>query len=533
MAEIQNTNPEKQNQVVETKKISEEELKLKELKISIVKEKTMPLFWHIEWFERWMNYLLSPNVSKDKLNKILEFLNRVVDYNNEHDKKTFFLGLKKDWFFTDNNSLDDFLDNNASFISKVKNEVKITKKDVEVNQENVEVNQGKEKEKSKTEVYVKKVLEKFNKPEFKWEFDKELNALYECRNLWDSVEDKAKFREVVLTLLTKIKTKEASTGDKKYGELFASVSREFKSAWVITDWDIAKIISDSAKLSESTNKIETKLNPYEWFNKIGDDGKMFVKHNWDSKTNDIISFNEKWRVSEKIASSKSGYEVKIDNPMPLTRDITMLNTKIVEVESQISVIKEQFKKAELIKSKWNPTEEDKTFIKNFESSKSQLETTLNTLNERLSKMKDRLEKYEDEAKVKNNKVEEQEKNKTVLRNKIDVLDSLQLTSFFSQDNLDELLDYLQTDEIEKITWIKLDFSTNTKEITKTNLKTIMSKLFGKSKNEIFENGTDKLIPPYDKQEYIKQTELTREPKIINNWVFVKEWIRDRLSKHVK
>jgi len=64
--------------------------------------------------------------------------------------------------------------------------------------------------------------------------------------------------------------------------------------------------------------------------------------------------------------------------------------------------------------------------------------------------------------------------------------------------------------------VKFDFNSNAKEATKANLKTIMAKLFGKNRNEIFENGTDKLIPPYDKQEYIKQNELAKEPKVIDN-----------------
>lgn len=58
----------------------------------------------------------------------------------------------------------------------------------------------------------------------------------------------------------------------------------------------------------------------------------------------------------------------------------------------------------------------------------------------------------------------------------------------------------------------------------------MAKLFGKNTNEIFENWTDKLIPPYNEQNYIKQNELIKDSKIIKDWIFSPEWLKARLSQ---
>lgn len=323
---------------------------------------------------------------------------------------------------------------------------------------------------------------------------------------------------------------------------------------------ILEIEKEQLKLNvESKNTILSSLKIQEIASSLKKDS--FKKISWNTFEKELDWWNKEqikiyrdWEVRKKIISS-SWYSQ--DVPFLINQDaiqkskeidnklrINKLNQKdnelkLYKVDTKIEEFKDSQKtlKEKLENNNWTQEEKNKITeeLKNIEENLKKLEIIKSELlreKEMLEKEREDLDflsiSDENLSNLWTNKEDYIKSKEKIALNKIEILDKLQLTQFFSQNNLDKLLDALQTNDIEKITWAKLDFGDNSKEVTKLNLKTIMAKLFGKNTNEIFENWTDKLIPPYNEQSYIKQNELSKDPKIIDNWIFSPEWLKLRL-----
>jgi len=104
-----------------------------------------------------------------------------------------------------------------------------------------------------------------------------------------------------------------------------------------------------------------------------------------------------------------------------------------------------------LQDKPNKKPEEENNLKKLETEIKKLNEMVETITKKLVEMKDRLRNYENEKTQNLSKFEDVEKQKEIARNKIDIFDGLQLTKFFSQQNLTDMIAYMQTDEIEKIT----------------------------------------------------------------------------------
>ena len=229
---------------------------------------------------------------------------------------------------------------------------------------------------------------------------------------------------------------------KELEETFQTLSREFIESGLISDWEIAAISHESVSLMtvDAENPARSDVTRFEGFDRMTD-GNSFLKRL--DGANDVIVF-ENGKPVERIASSVTGYEIIIDESIPLMRDTSMLSTKIRETETKIEMNDTNLRRlGNLLKEKRGaheakPSPKLKAMVEEIESTIKKLEDIGKTLEERLAKFEERKRFYEGQILRNGSKVEHVTHLKEIALKRIRIFDESGITQILPQEAVDQI-----------------------------------------------------------------------------------------------
>ncbi|MBP8017110.1 hypothetical protein KAZ01_03820 [Candidatus Gracilibacteria bacterium] len=244
------------------------------------------------------------------------------------------------------------------------------------------------------------------------------------------------------------------------------------------------------------------------------------------KTYETITFEKDGTAKESLSSKNSSYTEKLDQNFTIPPDLDRINGNIEDTKSKITKIKEYLSKIDRLKLKSDKTKEEEqilTYESSLKEKQNELEKRYDSLIVLKQDAEEKRKKYvEDKLNI--------EKQKEIAKNKIEILDKLKLTSVFSQENLDRIINNKGLQEVlfTKIGF-KPDFNKDHKEQTELCLKKLITKLLGKDNmNDVFIKDTYeyKINSP---AETIRNN-FSKDPnKILNNGELKISGIKERLS----
>lgn len=472
---------------------------------------------------------LGENCNNEQITRIKNILITSQAENELNIKLQNFFDGK--WFFTESKVLDLF---EKKF--KEKAEKDINKEEKDINKEEAE-----EKEKWILDTVINKIR---SNPVVNNIFQKTFSEFSNIKNEEELKNKDIKiqtkfFKEFLKKLYQNSLTETDPDKKKELKQSFSSLCGDLKSAWIISNADIAGII----KLWEKEVGIKDEsILEINWFRKLDEKENVFYKDEW--KTNNIISIDENWQLNEKIGSNSSSYEVNINSSWILgeeldtvTKELLQVNFKLKEIEWGIKHHFESQEKLEKIieildRDPDSLKEEDLKVYEAYKDKKEDLKWIIKTVEGLKTKILD-LEKrkieLEIEARNQDRTTEEYGLEKSLAKNKVEILDILGFTNTFSNENLDKLLEFLGRDEIKQILGFELDFSPERKKVTIEQLKKIFAKLLNSQDDQIYRNWTLNINYPYTEIKHNLEV-LMQDPKILDGWILQFNWIKDRLQK---
>ncbi len=257
----------------------------------------------------------------------------------------------------------------------------------------------------------------------------------------------------------------------------------------------------------------------------------FIKTEW--KFYETVTFAKNWVAKASLSSKTSPYSEQLKQDVILPPDLNKIKENIIDTENKLKKIDEYLKKIDQIKTKSEQDRsEDEKQVLLYETS---LKEKYNDLEKRFSKLvllkEDAIKQKE--FYIKNLKVVEYQKE--LARNKIEILDKLKLTSIFSQENLDTIINQIQTNEVfekilfKEIPWFVIDFSNNHKEQTENYLRILISKILKEDNvNNVFSPWTNEYKPTLTIDKIISNLS-NNEPKVLDLWELKIESIKQRLA----